>query len=228
MTTIYENFIQENPDFAGTKRYCNVCGFRFAKFKSFGLKPRETMCPICGSLERQRHLYIHLLSIFPFVQNKNILHFAPEKCFRSLFEQSSAKYFDCDINPRKASYQVNITDIQYDNDFFDYIICIHVLEHIVDDIRAMRELHRTLKPGGTAFLCVPLFPQLYENYSIVAPEEREKAFGQKDHVRGYSLEAFCERLQQVGFSINISKVQNFPDSFRQEVLMGGTIVVGRK
>lgn len=75
------------------------------------LKPREAQCPVCGSLERHRHLAIHLFSIYPFLENKNILHFAPEKIIKILLSNSKCHYYDADIDKTKASYVVDITNI---------------------------------------------------------------------------------------------------------------------
>lgn len=99
----YIRLMAKEPEFSGIKRYCNICGFRFAKFAPFGLTPREAMCPVCNSLERHRHLYIHLLSLLPFLKGKRVLHFAPEQIIKKLFIESDAEYFDADINSMRAS-----------------------------------------------------------------------------------------------------------------------------
>ncbi len=84
--------------------------------------------------------------------------------------------------------QMDITAMQYPDHSFDCIICNHVLEHIVDELKAMRELHRVLKPGVWAILQVPMsltLEKTYEDLDITEPNEREKAFGRSDHVRNY-------------------------------------------
>ena len=226
---LYLGVLMKNPEFFGIYRYCNICGFRFSKFALFNkLRPREAMCPVCGSLERHRHLYVHLLSIYPFLKNKKILHFAPEQIIKDIFLNSNAEYFDADLNPQRARYTVDITDIPFDDNSFDYIICIHVLEHIVDDIKAMSELYRVLKKGGTAFLAVPVFKELIEDYTITTPKEREEKFGQDDHVRGYSFDVFLERLNAVGFDTEfVSDPSLFPQNM-QAAKLGNKIVCARK
>lgn len=82
---------------------------------------------------------------------------------------------NCDI-------RLDITDMNLEDNFFDVIICNHVLEHIEDDRKAMSELFRVLKPGGEAILQVPISKynkETFEDFSIILPEEREKYFGQK-------------------------------------------------
>ena len=101
--------------------------------------------------------------------------------------------------------KVDITDIPYEEHFFDVILCSHVLEHVQDDRKAMRELYRVLKPGGWALLQVPLQTgreKTYEDPSIVTPEERLKHFGQKDHVRIYGAD-YKDRLASAGFTVKV-------------------------
>lgn len=185
--------IIKRPEIFGFNRYCNICGFRFSKFDLFNkIRPREAQCPVCKSLERHRHLYVHLLHIYPFLSGKKVLHFAPESIIKRILCESAAEYYDCDLDPKKATHTVDITNITFENNFFDYIVCIHVLEHIPDDVVAMKELYRVLKPGGIAFLGVPLCKELREDLNITSKEEREKLYGQWDHVRYYSFEVFLK------------------------------------
>lgn len=145
----YCNFILNNKDYIGYKRYCNICGFRFEKFLTLNpIRPREGRCPVCRSVERHRHLYVFIQSIYPFLEGKKILHFAAEPIFKNIFKESGAEYYDADIVKGRASYQIDMTDIHYEDNFFDYIFANHVLEHIPDDRLAMSELFRVLKRGG--------------------------------------------------------------------------------
>ncbi|MEG3066539.1 methyltransferase domain-containing protein [Acetomicrobium sp.] len=86
---------------------------------------------------------------------------------------------------------------------FDCIICYHVLEHIPDDQMAMKEIFRVLKPGGWAILQVPILrDKTFEDPSVITPEDRERVFGQRDHVRIYGLD-YKDRLEQAGFSVKV-------------------------
>lgn len=200
----YWNFIVKNKDFLGSKRYCNICGYRFEKFITVSnVRPREAQCPVCGSLERHRHLNIFIQSIYPFLEGKKILHFAAESFFKNLFKESGADYYDADIVKGRASYQVDMTDMHFENNTFDYIFASHVLEHIPNDHLAMSELFRVLKRGGVAYLSVPLRQEFSEDLTITDPKQRSRLFGQSDHVRYYSLEVFCERLNNAGFNTEL-------------------------
>ena len=103
-----------------------------------------------------------------------------------------------------------------------------MLEHIPDDIKAMKELFRVLKPGGTAFLIVPLFKNLVEDPSAVTPEQRLEKFGQSDHVRKYDFDTFYKRLQSVGFNIEkISYPELLPAGLKDS-LLGDKIFLAQK
>lgn len=225
----YRNLLIHKPELFGIDRYCNICGYRFSKFFQTGvLSLREGRCPVCGSNERQRHLFVHLAALFPFLKNKKILHFAPEPMLKTLFLQSQAEYYDADIVPGKAAYQADITDIPFGDAYFDYVICFHVLEHIPDDLKAMRELHRVLKTNGIAYLCVPLSLNLREDPSVTDPKERERLFGQDDHVRFYNREVFLQRLKKAGFDTSlVSDPSSFPALYNAAKL-SDLIVLARK
>lgn len=93
-----------------------------------------------------------------------------------------------DLNPLVADRKIDIININFEDSYFDFIICNHVLEHVQDDRKAMSELFRVLKPGGEAILQVPISKynkETFEDFSIISQKEREKYFGQKDHVRIY-------------------------------------------
>jgi predicted SAM-dependent methyltransferase len=89
---------------------------------------------------------------------------------------------------------------------FDAVICNHVLEHIPNDSAAMQEIYRILKPGGWALLQVPLslvLSRTLEDPSVTSPQERERVFGQHDHVRIYSPQDYKSRLEAAGFRVKV-------------------------
>ncbi|MHC4789395.1 MAG: class I SAM-dependent methyltransferase, partial [Planctomycetota bacterium] len=88
---------------------------------------------------------------------------------------------------------------------FDVVLCIHVLEHVEDDRRAMREIFRVLKPGGWAILHSPvdkMRERTLEDRSVTSPERREQLYGQKDHLRIYGRD-YVERLKEAGFRTRV-------------------------
>lgn len=134
-----------------------------------------------------------------------MLHVAPELCYIDRFEAlKNLEYITADIESPLAKVKMDIHEIPFEENTFDVIFCNHVLEHVESDIKALEEMRRVLKSGGWAILQIPLFHPLpkttLEDPSITDPKEREKAFGQDDHVRLYG-EDYTERLASVGFQV---------------------------
>lgn len=77
-----------------------------------------------------------------------------QKILRSF---SHIEYISGDLNPlMNCDIRIDIKDMNFEDNFFDVIICNHVLEHIVDDRKAMREFFRVLRPEGFVILQVPI------------------------------------------------------------------------
>lgn len=190
--------------YLGNKHQCNICSKKLNSFVL--LKNDDLLCPFCGSLSRNRRLW-NLLNEKRMIKG-NILHFSPSRSlYRKLKKNREINYFSSDFeNEFIADFQFDITEINQESEKFDIIICYHILEHILDDKKAMSELYRVLKPNGTVFIQTPFKESdIYEDYSIVLPEEREIHFGQNDHVRIYSVEGLKERLVNIGFKVQINK-----------------------
>jgi SAM-dependent methyltransferase len=174
-----------------------------------GGKRQMCTCPVCGCYDRQRLLYLYLLNKTDvFEKPIKLLHVAPEVSVENILRaKSNVDYLTADLSGKGVMVQMDITNIQFPDSFFDAIICNHVLEHVVDDRKAMSELYRTLKPGGWAILQVPLSLSLkntYEDFSITTEKGREDAFGQKDHVRVYAKD-YQDRLAKTGFEVSVFK-----------------------
>jgi SAM-dependent methyltransferase len=190
---------------AGRARYCPICRSHLRAFQPFGSPVRrEARCPVCGSLERHRLLWLFLRQHTDLFDGRarKILHVAPEAVLsRRISQLPGADYLSADLSDDTAMVRMDITDIQYPDESFDVIYCSHVLEHVPDDRQAMRELLRVLKTRGWAVLLVPIFAQpSFEDPSIVDPAERERAFGQHDHVRKYGPD-FVDRLIEAGWHV---------------------------
>ncbi len=193
--------------YRGNKVECPVCHSQFRQFLPYGRKGRSNaLCPRCLALERHRLMWLYLQRKTTFfTQPLKVLHIAPELCFIDRFEaQENLEYITADIESPLAKVKMDIHDIPFEDDSFDVVFCNHVLEHVRDDGRAMQEMHRVLKPGGWGIMQIPLFFPLpeatYEDASITSPAEREKAFGQNDHVRLYGKD-YPQRLEKAGFKV---------------------------
>ena len=166
---------------------------------------KNVLSPSTLSLERHRLLWLYLTNKTDFFTAPlKVLHFAPEQAFFKRFRRmKNLDYTTTDLVSPLADVKADICDLPFEDNTYDFIICNHVLEHIPDDIKAMSELFRILKPGGRAILQIPQDlnrDETYEDFSITDPSEREKHFGQYDHVRVYGKDYF-ERLRSVGFKV---------------------------
>lgn len=193
--------------FRGDAVHCPCCDGHWSRFLDAGSPARPAACPGCDSRERQRLLYLYLRDRTDlFKGGVRLLHIAPEECLQSsLTGLPAIDYVSADMASSAAMMRMDITDIPFPADSVDVILCSHVLEHVNDDRRAMRELCRVLKPGGWAILQVPLDRQrssTYEDMNITAPAERERLFGQWDHVRVYGRD-YTDRLRDAGFAVEV-------------------------
>ncbi|MDQ0593338.1 SAM-dependent methyltransferase [Chryseobacterium ginsenosidimutans] len=194
------------PFYRGKNHECNICGTKLKNFAQ--LNNGDLICPVCGSISRARRLYKLLNEEF-MKPTMKVLDFSP---FRILYKKwkkkSDIQYFATDFGSDFiADYQYDITNIDCKNETFDLIICYHILEHIIDDRKAMSELLRVLKKDGKVLIQTPFKKgEIYEDYSIVTDEGRLKHFGQEDHVRIYSVVGLEDRLKEAGFQV---EVRNF-------------------
>lgn len=185
---------------------CSVCGSEFRKFLPYGRSGRDNaLCPNCLSLERHRLMYLYLQRKTPFFKaNLKLLHVAPEYCFIDRFEKmKNLDYITADIESPLAKVKMDIHQIPFEANTFDVAFCNHVMEHVDDDIKAMSELHRVLKPGGWAIIQSPQDwsrADTFEDPTITDPKEREKHYWQDDHLRLFGRD-YGKRLEKAGFKV---------------------------
>ena len=207
--------------YVGSRVTCPCCGGRFRKFLPYGVKPRaNAQCPRCGSKARQRLVWLYLKERTQlFSDHLRVLHFAPEYVFRKqLASCPNLFYVTTDLGSLMAMMKADITRIPFADATFDVVLCSHVLEHVLDDRRAMREVYRVLRPGGWAILQVPIDLQrakTFEDARIVSPEDRKRWFLQKDHVRIYGRD-YTDRLKAAGFDVRVEfYTKNLPRDLRE-------------
>lgn len=227
----YQNYHRKRKikSYRGDKVVCSVCNSKFKEFGTYGIISRKNAeCHKCGSLERHRLLWLYFnekTDLFKTFHKIRLLHFAPEKTFYDIFSTNkNIEYYPCDLFPETYLYngsvkikQVDITDIPFEDNYFDVIICNHVLEHVIEDNIAMSELYRVLKKEGWSVLQVPIDYDrdiTFEDFSITSAKDRERVFGQKDHVRCYGID-YKDRLKNAGFTVF---EDDYIKSFSQEDL----------
>lgn len=185
-----------------------IDGKTFKEFLPYGYENvrENVLSPSTLSLERHRLLWLYLQNKTDLLTHpQKLLHFAPEQCFYKRFRESETiNYTTTDLNSPLADVLADICDLPFVNNEFDFILCNHVLEHIPDDFKAMKEIYRVLKPGGIAILQIPLENDrdvTFEDDTITDRKERARIFGQYDHVRVYGMDYF-DRLEKIGFTVD--------------------------
>lgn len=213
--------------YRGNNFECNCCGKTFRKLKPKGnVFRKNAKCPRCGSLERTRVLLFYLereTDIFNKADCK-VLHFAPEWSLIPKFNQSASiiEYIDADINPNYANHVINIESIPYPNDYFDYIICSHVLGHVTNEQKAIEEICRVLKIDGKALIMTLIDKnreKTFEDHSITTPQERLKYYSEPDLVRLHGLD-FAQRLSRYFKVEKIDYRKNFDENFQRRFSLG--------
>ncbi len=192
----------------GNKYTCPIINKSYRKFLPYGrINPRpNALCPGSLSLERHRLLWLFLKAKTNFFEKPlKFLHIAPEQCFMKPFEKKHGEgYITADLESPLAKVKMDVHKIPFEENTFDMAMCNHVMEHVDDDIKAMSEIYRVLKPGGWAIMQVPFFNPVddvtFEDKSITDPKEREKAYGQDDHVRLYGKD-YPDRIRSAGFEV---------------------------
>ena len=191
----------------GNKYVDPIDGSSFRKFLPYGYNNvrENALAPSTFSLERHRLLWLYLKNETDFFnKDLKVLHFAPEAAFLEKFKKlKNISYDTIDLNSPLANIKADICDLPLDDESYDFILCNHVLEHIIDDKKAMQELYRVLKKDGIGIFQVPINmsnKKTYEDFTITDPKERNKAFGQYDHVRIYGMD-FFDRLEEAGFAV---------------------------
>lgn len=191
----------------GSKYTDPIDGNTFRAFLPYGYNKirKNVLSPSTYSLERHRLLWLYLKNETSFFKAKlKVLHFAPESALMNQFKKlKNLSYDTIDLNSPIADIKADICDLPFLDNSYDFILCNHVLEHIVDDNKAIRELYRVLKKNGIGIFQVPLDynrDTTFEDFSVTNKKERNKLFGQYDHVRIYGLD-FFDRLQKAGFSV---------------------------
>ena len=195
------------------KKICPICKREIRCYIPYGTPKMRyhAQCPVCLGAERERLLARYLELHWEDLAAHNIargekmkvLHFAPEWGFYQRF--SSGEYIDyypVDINPDfpyPIVKAVNITDIPYPDDYFDLIICFHVLQNVKDERKALKEVKRVLADNGSAIFCDNVNQELentLEDDKYNTPELREQYYGNAQYVRGYGKD-YIERLGSI-------------------------------
>lgn len=208
---------------------CPMCNYH-GVFISVGRPTRwDARCTQCGSRERHRLTWLWLTEFGKNkFEGKRIIHFAPEKIWMKKMKGQS-NYETADLYQKNVTHQEDMTKLSFPDNSYDVVMCHHVLEHLEDDAKAMKELFRILKTGGIAVLSVPINTsrhKTYENKDIVNPAMRRKCFGGTDHLRYYGMD-FADKLSDVGFKVDTFRLPE-EDETKYGLLNNEFIYIARK
>jgi SAM-dependent methyltransferase len=195
--------------YLGPTYLCPCCGWRVRGFLKragvVGLNG-DGYCPRCNAKARHRRDWLYLREHTNLFTNRlRVLEVAPcHALARRLRRMRNLEFVGLDLDPTGESTTVagDLAKTPLGADSVDAIICIHVLEHVEDDSSAIGEMFRVLRPGGWALVSVPLLTNelTREDPTITSAAERERVFGEKDHVRFYGTD-FIDRLTAAGFQV---------------------------
>ena len=195
----------------GSNVACPVCGFGGKKFVS------GSTCPKCWSAPRHRLLALYIQNILkPATTNTQVLDIAPNKATSYIFDRKVyGNYVSIDLDSPAAMLNMDLTDLTFEDNKFDLIICYHVLEHIKNDSKAMEEIYRVLKPNGTAILQVPFSGKNGHTFEsddcdYTDGEMNVKLYGHHGHVRRYGTKDYLAKLEDIGFD---GQLDNYVETF---------------
>lgn len=205
-------FLRAVAPFCRGRRYVDpIDGSRYRRLLPYGRdKARaNALAPRSASLERHRAIWI-------FAQRRgllepptrSLLHIAPERCFiKPLRAALGTEYVTADLESPWADLHFDLRQIPFPDNHFDAVMCNHVLEHIPDDAQCMAEMLRVLRPGGWGIFQVPLRWDMAtaEDPAVTTPAERERLYGQRDHVRQYGRD-YPDRLRRAGFEVEAADI----------------------
>ena len=211
--------------YRGDRVSCPICGGRFNHFIA---RPDDLMCPRCGSLSRNRRLFLLLRDEF-LKPGARVLDFSPSRSlYHAMKRRRDIDYIASDFAGEfEAENAYDITQLPLANGSIDLLVCYHILEHVENDTSAIREMRRVLRSKGVALVQTPFKDgDIDEDPTVRSPEARAARFGQWDHVRTYSVVGLARRLEAHGFRVEQRQFDSgLPDE--QGLSRAETVLIAR-
>jgi SAM-dependent methyltransferase len=204
---IYRYIIAHVPE---KKFICPICGYN-GPFKTYNYGScliEHFNCQQCFSASRHRLQYLtvkQLAEHYDF-SNKTLLHFAPEPCMKNLLKQMSGAYYSSDISAKAVDCLADLCHLPFNTQSCDIIFASHVMEHIINDRAALKEMYRILKPGGMAILPVPILGPITVEYP-------KRNMCEYEHVRAPGLDYF-KRYEEIFSDVKIFNSNDFPERYQ--------------
>lgn len=188
--------------YRGKKYYCNCCEKGFRRFITFGYNKRaNACCPHCNSLERHRMLKLYIERELSLSNKSVVLHVAPAPCMIWLKKLDILRYESIDLEGVLGN-SGDLAHLPYLDSSFDLVICSHVLAYVNSQNRAIRELHRVLRPNG---VCLILNLMISRAGTVVRDEAKPEEiklmqFGGMQMQRIHGLDVI-EDIRKGGFEV---------------------------
>ena len=169
-------------------------------------------CPKCGELERARMAMLVVNQIYDAkkASETDVLHVSPENFLRKIFKEKYKSYISSDLYREDVDHQFDIQSIPYPDNSFDMVFASHVLEYVKNDRQAIQEIKRVLRPGGLAFLPVPMLHDKTIDF-----EERPL---NKRIIRETGIDYF-DRYREVFSEVTVYEPSSFDEKFNLTIDM---------
>ncbi len=179
---------------------CNGCGWTGMAFIDHPEGP-AIACPSCGLIGRDRIVLRYLDEHFPGVKDLTCLEISISRVSQHLYRRFS-RVISMDIEPISTrQIKADLEVLPFRDRRFDLIVCLDVVEHVKDDLAALREIRRVLTPSGVALIHVPLW---HMQGPIRTPEELGTPLyhGTSKVYREYNREGMLKRLGEAGLAVH--------------------------
>lgn len=182
----------QNLAIAGVERiaqvrthHCPCCGWSGLSFRSFAVAEyirNNAICPGCGSFERHRALALFYPKFFSTLPRRpeRILHFAPEPALRSFIEPLCKSYERSGMAGDDVEHHLDLNSLDLPTSSCDMILLNHVLDCMPDDLAAIREMWRVLRPSGVVIVVASYEPGSVTRELPPASNTRYRIYGSED------------------------------------------------
>ena len=192
------------------KYICPICNYK-GPFMDKNNRHRAK-CPKCGELERARMAMLVANEIYDDhkASQTDVLHISPENFLRKIFKKKYKSYISSDLYRKDVDHQFDIEEIPYPDNSFDLVFASHVLEYVKNDKKAINEIKRVLRPGGLAFLPVPMLHDKTIDFKERPPNKRI--------IRETGVDYF-DRYREVFTEVKVYDPSSFDEKFNLTIDM---------
>jgi SAM-dependent methyltransferase len=192
------------------KYICPICNYK-GPFMDKNNRHRAK-CPKCGELERARMAMLVVNQIYDDLKasQTDVLHISPENFLRKIFKKKYKSYISSDLYRKDVDHQFDIEEIPYPDNSFDLVFASHVLEYVKNDKKAINEIKRVLRPGGLAFLPVPMLHDKTIDFEERPPNKRI--------IRETGVDYF-DRYREVFTEVKVYEPSSFGEGFNLTIDM---------